>query len=900
MAQYHSGRSKKRVILDGRNPGDVLAWEGYIRGEIRATHGEIGVEHWRGRHPYTLMPTGGDEGSYKNPYKATRKEGEPLRAPSPIGGGGEEVDDQKVTFIAHRSLMEDMFQTDPGGVVKMSVDSLEFFKGQPVQEKLYEKRESFVKSLLLENTGGDVKVALQNADYPNVKTAFEHAEIVKSTCGTVPAQLRQKLISRLREAQIHSEDFIGMKAGEDPAMFIQVLVGKRSEILQYTPNEDREQAQIELSDDLLIETVKRSITIEYKNKMEKFDELAKEEKTISKLTEILQKEYHDNKDFRERAAKNAKHNPAVPTMTITEGGDEKKKRACWTCGSTDHIKANCPKRDKRGGGGSSKGNHANHKGHKPWGPCRFGKKCFRTDCKFKHPEGWSAQKAKEQYQDRKRDRDGDGADAEKATKFTKVFTTLRKAEDGEISLPDSLVSKVADLHTQFPNMFMTTVVLSSATDDAFTNQQRMYGFVKYAVWDSGAGVCITSNKKSFIPGTLCTDEKLCKKHKVQTGGETHECKGMGCIARPCQAGEGQEGIPVMTTSVTTGWYVPSLKGFEVNSETAFESFGLHALRATPSDPKMLQSSKRATEYRIPVLTKYGIQVTEILNQNVATLHFEDVAAAVEGGLHRAYRRGTLPSNICTVQHQPKGEEGGSDDGSSAGGKMQEERADKHDKHDKRAGGDKDKETPKEAIEMQPHAEPGHFAGLDVKRKSRLQLARFGYVDPKFLYKMAKDGTIDNFEFPHALGDEDFAIQTMAHARKKPHKRRLQCKTTGEAIDDNELDPFYAVQVDAMGPFQVKSRWVDGQAEGIDSGDEIEDEAEVGQHKIHLDQGDIEQAYLNAQADKVYYIHIPMYVKYAEMSIAEITKERARLMKLRKENQHSEFEEAKHLPFPTIL
>eukprot|EP00937_MAST-01D_sp_MAST-1D-sp2_P003683 g3683.t1 len=80
---------------------------------------------------------------------------------------------------------------------------------------------------------------------------------VQSTCGTVPAQLRQKLISRLREAQIHSEDFIGMEAGEDPAMFIQVLVGKRSEILQYTPNEDRAQAQVELSDDLLIETVKR-------------------------------------------------------------------------------------------------------------------------------------------------------------------------------------------------------------------------------------------------------------------------------------------------------------------------------------------------------------------------------------------------------------------------------------------------------------------------------------------------------------------------------------------------------------------------------------------------------------------------------------------------------------------
>ena len=263
MAQYHSGRGKKRVTLDGRNPAEILSWEGYIHNVIKEKHGDIGVEHWRGRHPYTLSEAGGDEGVYKNPYVATVDKSQPLRAPSPVGGErseGEGVDSQKVAFIAHRSLMEDMFQTDPGGVVKMTAESLEFFKGEAVQEKLYEKRESFVKSLLLDNTGGDVKVALQNADIPIAKTAFEHAEIVKSTCGTVPAQLRQELVSRLREAQIHSEDFIGMKAGEDPAMFIQMLVGKRSEILQYTPNEGRAQAQVELSDDLLIETVKRTNT----------------------------------------------------------------------------------------------------------------------------------------------------------------------------------------------------------------------------------------------------------------------------------------------------------------------------------------------------------------------------------------------------------------------------------------------------------------------------------------------------------------------------------------------------------------------------------------------------------------------------------------------------------------
>ena len=115
---------------------------------IKEKHGDIGVEHWRGRHPYTLSEAGGDEGVYKNPYVATVDKSQPLRAPSPVGGErseGEGVDSQKVAFIAHRSLMEDMFQTDPGGVVKMTAESLEFFKGEAVQEKLYEKRESFVQ-----------------------------------------------------------------------------------------------------------------------------------------------------------------------------------------------------------------------------------------------------------------------------------------------------------------------------------------------------------------------------------------------------------------------------------------------------------------------------------------------------------------------------------------------------------------------------------------------------------------------------------------------------------------------------------------------------------------------------------------------------------------------------------
>ena len=170
MAQYHAGRGKKQVVLDGRNPADILAWEGYIYNVIKEKHGDIGVEHWRGRHPYTLSEAGGDEGVYKNPFKATIDKSKPLRALSPIGGersGDAEVDSQKVTYIAHRSLMEDMFQTDPGGVVKMTAESLEFFKGEAVQEKLYEKRESYVKSLLLDNTKATFESHDEKIDWTN-------------------------------------------------------------------------------------------------------------------------------------------------------------------------------------------------------------------------------------------------------------------------------------------------------------------------------------------------------------------------------------------------------------------------------------------------------------------------------------------------------------------------------------------------------------------------------------------------------------------------------------------------------------------------------------------------------------------------------------------------------------
>ena len=39
----------------------------------------------------------------------------------------------------------------------------------------------------------------------------------------------------------------------------------------------------------------------------------------------------------------------------------------------------------------------------------------------------------------------------------------------------------------------------------------------------------------------------------------------------------------------------------------------------------------------------------------------------------------------------------------------------------------------------------NFAALDVRRKSRLMMARMGFVDPRRLYAMAKAKTIEGFE-----------------------------------------------------------------------------------------------------------------------------------------------------------
>ena len=65
-------------------------------------------------------------------------------------------------------------------------------------------------------------------------------------------------------------------------------------------------------------------------------------------------------------------------------------------------------------------------------------------------------------------------------------------------------------------------------------------------------------------------------------------------------------------------------------------------------------------------------------------------------------------------------------------------------------------------------------------------------------------------------------------------------------------------------------------------------------RIILLSADVSQAYLNAQAEKVYYVYIPVYAKYAEMSLKEIIAERKRLIN-RYEKDPKGFEKEARIP-----
>ena len=65
-------------------------------------------------------------------------------------------------------------------------------------------------------------------------------------------------------------------------------------------------------------------------------------------------------------------------------------------------------------------------------------------------------------------------------------------------------------------------------------------------------------------------------------------------------------------------------------------------------------------------------------------------------------------------------------------------------------------------------------------------------------------------------------------------------------------------------------------------------------KFQFRQSDAKQAYLNSQIENVYYVYIPSYAKYAEMSLSEITKERQRLRRLKQDDVRAFEKEARQV------
>ena len=57
-------KSKKEIVLDGDNPQDYAEWETEVKFQIKAKLGAIGLEHFQGRHDYSLSAERGENGKF--------------------------------------------------------------------------------------------------------------------------------------------------------------------------------------------------------------------------------------------------------------------------------------------------------------------------------------------------------------------------------------------------------------------------------------------------------------------------------------------------------------------------------------------------------------------------------------------------------------------------------------------------------------------------------------------------------------------------------------------------------------------------------------------------------------------------------------------------------------------
>ena len=89
-------KSKKEIVLDGDNPQDYAEWETEMKFQIKAKLGAIGLEHFHGRHDYSLSEERGQNGKFT---KITDMQSE-RRVPSPL-----EADGPRLEHIADMLLM---------------------------------------------------------------------------------------------------------------------------------------------------------------------------------------------------------------------------------------------------------------------------------------------------------------------------------------------------------------------------------------------------------------------------------------------------------------------------------------------------------------------------------------------------------------------------------------------------------------------------------------------------------------------------------------------------------------------------------------------------------------------------------------------------------------------------
>ena len=57
-------KSKKEIVLDGDNPQDYAEWETEVKIRIKAKISAICLEHFQGRHDYTLSEERGENGKF--------------------------------------------------------------------------------------------------------------------------------------------------------------------------------------------------------------------------------------------------------------------------------------------------------------------------------------------------------------------------------------------------------------------------------------------------------------------------------------------------------------------------------------------------------------------------------------------------------------------------------------------------------------------------------------------------------------------------------------------------------------------------------------------------------------------------------------------------------------------